>query len=281
MRVALNGTSLHYTEHGSGSPVLMLHGGLGLDQSTLRPWLDPLGERVRIVFLDLRGCGRSEPLHDGEPVTHATWADDADALREHLGLDRWTVFGHSYGGILALEYALRYPERTTGLVLCSAAPAFAHPDVAMANAAERGAPEAVAALHEALAGPVPSDDAFEAVWRAVAPLYLHRPTAETLSAITDGVRYRAAAFNASILGALADYDIRDCLGDVGAPTLILAGRHDWIFPPKYGSLPLAAGIPGADLILFEQSGHFPFVEEPAAFLATVSDWLDQHPGPPA
>ena len=175
----------------------MLHGGLGLDRSTLRPWLDPLGDRARLVFLDLRGCGLSEPIPTGAPVTHATWVDDADALRDHLGLERWTVFGHSYGGFLALEYALRYPERTAGLVLCSTAPAFDHAGVAMANAEARGTPETLAALAGAFSSPAPSDEAFEATWRALAPLYLHRPTPESLSAITDGVRYRAEALNAS------------------------------------------------------------------------------------
>ena len=275
MDVALNETVVHYSEHGTGPPVLVLHGGLGLDQSTLRPWLDPLGDRARLVFLDLRGCGRSEPIPAGAPVTHATWVDDADALRDHLGLDRWTVFGHSYGGFLALEYALRYPERTSGLVLCSTAPAFAHAEVAVANAEARGTPEALAALAGALAGPSPSDAAFEATWRALAPLYLHRPTPEALSAITDGIRYRAEAFNASQGRCLPTYDVRDRLGEITAPTLVVGGRHDWAYPPEYGAIPLAEGIPGAELVLLEQSGHFPFVEEPDAFRAAVSGWLDR------
>lgn len=274
MDVAFNGTRLHYSEHGTGRPVLVLHGGLGLDQSTLRPWLDPLGDRVRLVFLDLRGCGQSEPIAADEPVTHATWVDDADALRNHLGFDCWTVFGHSYGGFLALEYALRHPDRTAGLILCSTAPAFDHVGVAMANAEARGTPEILSALESALSGPSPSDGAFEATWRALAPLYLHRPTPEVLPAITDGIRYRAEAFNASQGRCLPTYDVRDRLGEITAPTLVVGGRHDWAYPPEYGAIPLAEGIPGAELVLLEQSGHFPFVEEPDAFRAAVSGWLD-------
>ena len=276
MRRALNRTVLHWSEHGIGPPVLVLHGGLGLDQSTLRPWLDPLGERARLVFLDLRGCGQSEPISVVDHVTHATWVADADALRDHLGLDRWTVFGHSYGGFLALEYAIRYPERTSGLILCSTAPAFDHAGVAIANAEAQGIPEALAALADALSSPASSDEAFEATWRALAPLYLHRPTPEALSAITDGVRYRAEALNASQGRCLPTYDVRARLGEATSPTLVVSGRHDWIYPPEHGAVPLAEGIPGAELVLLEQSGHFPFVEEPGAFLAAVSSWLDRH-----
>lgn len=276
MWASVNGTTLFYAEHGSGPPMLVLHGGLGLDQATLRPWLDPLGQHARLIFLDVRGCGQSDPVHEGNTVTHATWADDADALRVHLGVERWTVFGHSYGSFLALEYALRYPERLEGLVLCSSAPALAHTGEAMATARQRGTPEVLSALEAALAGPSPSDAAFEAAWRAVAPLYLHRPAPGALAAITDGVRYRAGAFNASMLGCAASYDVRGRLGEIAAPTLVLSGRHDWICPPEHGALPLARGIPGAEVELLEDSGHFPFVEEPERFLTVVSAWLGRH-----
>lgn len=277
MLVRVNGTALHVAEHGAGPPLLALHGGLGLDHTTLRPWLDGLGERVRLIFPDLRGCGRSEPLDPDEPVTHATWVADLDGLRETLGIERWVVFGHSYGGYLALEYALAYPARVRGLVLCATGAAPTPGDVVVANAqahaGARGTPGALAALAEGLAGPLGSDEAWEAVWRGVAPLYLHRPTPECVAAITEGIRYRAAAFNASFHGCLPAYDVRDRLGEIAAPALVLGGRHDWIHPPEHGAVPLADGLPNAELAIFEESGHFPFVEEPGAFRAAVAEWL--------
>ncbi len=273
MLASINGTALYYTVCGDGPPMLVLHGGLGLDQATLRPWLDGLGRHAQLVFLDVRGCGRSAPLPEDDSTTHETWIDDADALRAHLGVESWTVFGHSYGSFLALEYALRHPARVDGLVLCASAPAFDHAGAAVAQARDRASPAARAALDAALSGPLPSDEAWASTWQALAPLYLYRPGPDLLAAITEGVRYRAGAFNASQGRCIATYDVRDRLGEIDVPALVVSGRHDWICPPAHGALPLAEGIPNAELVVLEESGHFPFIEESTAFETAVGGWL--------
>ncbi len=139
--------------------MLLMHGGLGYDHTYFRPWLDVLGERTELIYYDHRGNGRSSRPESWEGITHETWAQDADALREHLGHERVLLFGHSYGGFLAQEYALRYPERLEGLILCSTAPVFDYPEVAMANAAARTTAAQFQALTEALSAPVRDDDA--------------------------------------------------------------------------------------------------------------------------
>src|SRR5437016_4873387 len=123
LRAAVNGTELFYALHGDGRPLVTLHGGLGLDHTYFRPWLDALGDAAQLVYYDQRGHGRSQrpPL---DHVGHDTWAADAEELRAHLGHERIVLFGHSYGGYLAQEYALAFGERLAGLILCSTAPAF-------------------------------------------------------------------------------------------------------------------------------------------------------------
>ncbi len=119
--VHLNNTDLFYLEVGEEPPCLVMHGGLGLDHTYMHPWLDPFGDVMHLVYYDHRGNGRSgrPPV---ETITFETLC--ADALREHCGFDQVALLGHSYGGFVALEYALRYPERLNLLILSGTAPAF-------------------------------------------------------------------------------------------------------------------------------------------------------------
>jgi len=103
--IPANGTELYYVEAGSGLPCLVMHGGLGVDHTYLHPWLDPLGDVLRLIYYDHRGNGRSgRPAL--ETLTFDQFCADADTLRSALGLDRVAVMGSSYGGFIALEYAV-------------------------------------------------------------------------------------------------------------------------------------------------------------------------------
>ena len=124
MKADVNGTSLYYEVVGSGNPLLIMHGGLGFDHTYFRPWIDSLAEDSKLVFYDHRGNGRSDRSKPLDDVYHSTWADDANALREHLGIEKMVLMGHSYGGVLALHYALRYPETLSGLILATTYPAW-------------------------------------------------------------------------------------------------------------------------------------------------------------
>src|SRR5215470_3983393 len=123
----VNGTDLFHVEVGAGLPCLVMHGGLGVDHTQFRDALDPLGDVLRLVYYDHRGNGRSgrPPI---ETITLKQLADDADALRAHLGFERVAVLGHSYGGCIALRYVLDYPQRVSRLVLVGTTAAWDHAD---------------------------------------------------------------------------------------------------------------------------------------------------------
>jgi proline iminopeptidase len=140
-------------------------------------------------------------------VTHATWADDCDAVRAALGAERVLVFGHSYGGVLALEYALRHPARVAGLVLCTTQPAFDYAEQALALARARATPAQWDLLLASLANPPADDAALAAGARALLPLYLHAPRPETL-ALFDAVRFRAAPYRHAMARLLPALDLR-------------------------------------------------------------------------
>lgn len=271
MKARVKGTELFYEVHGSGLPMLVMHGGFGPDHSYFRPWLDALGDRVQLVYYDHRGGGRSARPPSLDGVTMQTWVDDADALRAHLGFDRLLVLGHSYGGFVAQEYALSYGDRLAGLVLCCTAPAWDYLDAIDANAQARGTPEAIEAHRQLGSGPVANDATFGQLWLRMAPLYFKRYDPDIGPSIHSATAYSAAAYNQSEV-ALVGWSTVDRLGSITAPTLIVASRDDWVTPVAQSERMLAE-LPNADLVVFEESGHYPFVEEHAGFVKVISEWV--------
>lgn len=268
---------LHTVALGAGPPLFALHGGPGWDHTYLRSGLDPLADSAEVVYVDLRGNGRSPDPDDWEAVTHAAWTADVEALRARRGHGRILLFGHSYGGFLALEYALRYGDRLAGLVLCCTAPALDYPDMMLALAKARSTPELFGTLVETLSHPVGSDEAYEEAIRTVLPIYFHRPGKVDLDALVDGMTMRARAFNRGFFHCARSYDVTDRLPTITVPTLVLSGRHDWVCPPEQGER-LQRGLPRATHYVFEESGHFPFIEEPGRFVDVVTDWLRDQEG---
>lgn len=268
------GTRLYVERVGHGPPFVVLHGGLGLDHTYLRAGLGPLADAVELIYVDLRGNGRSDRPTDWRRVDHGTWVEDIQSLRLRLGLDRILLFGHSYGGYLAQEYALRHPETLAGLLLCSTAPVMDFGATSMAALAEVASPEQLALLAESFSRPFVGDDQdFITLLRAALPLYFHAPSAERVEFVVREMRVSPEAFNRSFFQCLPDFDVRDRLPGVRVPTLVLGGCYDRIVPSAEGAERLARLIPNAGFVLFPQSGHFPFLEEPGHFSAIVHDWL--------
>jgi proline iminopeptidase len=260
-------TELYVTRHGRGRPLVVLHGGLGLDHSSMRS-LDPLGDIAELIYIDHRGNGRSPP-HDG--MTLESMADELDALRAELGHDRWTVLGHSYGALIALVYASRHPERIAALIPIGAATSFAHAPGVLASLGRRGHPEAVAALLEALPEPTRDDAHFAEVWWQILPLYFHAWDAKYRAAF-EQTKWSAAGYNRGN-ELLQTYDVADRLDRITAPTLVVSGDDDFIMPAEIGGAAVARGIANARHVVIPNTGHFPFLENPAVFHAEVRAFL--------
>ena len=264
----VNVTDLFHLEVGEGLPCLVMHGGLGVDHSQFRAGLDPLGDVLRLVYYDHRGNGRSgrPPI---ETLTLAQLAADADALRTHLGLEQVAVLGHSYGGCLALQYALRYPRRVSHLLLVGTTAAWDYPDEILA-ALQRRAPGAE--VLTAFLDVVADDAEFARDQKLVAAtLGLHVSDPERVERLFSATVWSAAACARS-RELMADCNVAPRLGEIEVPTLVLAGRHDFICPPSQSER-LHRGIAGSGMVVFEQSGHYPFVEEAEAFRNAVRGWL--------
>lgn len=227
----------------------------------------PLNGLGRLVRMSPRGAGRSSPWLDPQDVTIERLADDLEAVRLELGLGPWVVFGHSAGGFVALEYARRYPATSAGLVLVATPLSLRrvyadprsrnsalHPQWQPALAAYRSSP--------APAGVFRVERVRTDLWVA---LQGHRLlTMLPVSEVT-------AVLTARLVAALA-FDAGAWLGELRTPTLILWGRADDIVPLSHGEA-LRAGIPGAELVVFETSRHAPFVDQPEPYRATVAGFL--------
>jgi proline iminopeptidase len=261
-----------WTIGGSGPPLVGLHGGLGLDASYLAPALEPVSARAAVVAFDQRGHGRSSGRESLATASLVTFARDVDAVRDGLGAERLVLFGHSYGGFIALEYALRFPERIAGLVLCATSASLSHLGGAMDRVASLSRPEELTALTELLSAPPESDEAFGEKWCTITPLYFrdHQLSRRHLFQRTC---FSAAGYAASAR-CLSEYDVAGRLHEIKAPTLLLHGAHDWLMPSAVAGAELGEGIRHSTRVTFEESAHYPFIEEPEPWARAVSKWLE-------
>jgi proline iminopeptidase len=157
------------------------------------------------------------------------------------------------------------------LILCCTAPAWDYGDEIDRNAAARGIPRALAARERDRDKPIESDEAMRRHWVDTQPLYFHRIDPQVIAAMDAGMIYSAAAYNLSEI-LLADFDLSPRLTEITVPTLVIAGRDDWVTPPSQADRMMAA-LPDAKLAIFEESGHYPFVEEHELFIGTVRQWV--------
>jgi proline iminopeptidase len=276
--VRIDDTSLWVVERGpaDGRPVLVLHGGPGLDHHMFGDYLDPLADRYRLLLVDLRSQGRSErtPEHTW---TLERMAQDVIMLARSLQLERYAVLGHSYGAFVALQNAVDYPGMAAQTIVSSGLPSARYLD---------GVEKHLAAFE-----PVSLREQVTASWDREAEARTHEDVASLLHdqlpfQFGDPLdtrielyerRTAGGAFAPHILRhfATSSYggiEVEDRLGDIASPVLLLAGRLDRSCDPKAAEA-MAKAIPRNQLHVFERSGHMTFVEQNEDYLRAVGDFL--------
>lgn len=275
MRVDINGNPLEVEvlgDHGAGAPTMIVHHGApGLGtRAEPRTAFGPFSDVMRVVIFDARGSGESGLT---PPFTHEQWVADVDALREWAGAERIVMAGGSYGGFISLEYAIAHPDRVRALVLRDTAADNSFDRRARENALSSSRVQIDQELYDrSFSGRLRDDAEFERSWRMIVPLYDHDLTPEKVEARLRNTIYHHEAHNAAFAENMPNYDIKDRLPSITAPTLVTVGRHDWITPVE-ASEQIAALIPNSRLVVFESSGHSPQLEEPELFQRTVRAFL--------
>ena len=274
--VDVGDTRLYVVERGMGYPILILHGGPGCDHRMFGDYLDPLGDDYRLLLVDQRAQGRSERPPE-ETWTLERMAADVRALGEALGLGDYAVLGHSYGAIVALQNAVDFPGTAAQTIVSSGVPSasfLAEVDANLAAFEPKELREQVTQSwarekHVTTAEEVGSLLSEQLPFHFGDPLDKRIPEYERRSA--------DAVYSPEVLHRFANeeyggIEVEDRLGAVTQPVLVLAGRKDRTCSVGAAEA-IAAGIPGAELVVFEQSGHMTFVEENERYLSVVRDFL--------
>ncbi len=206
---------LAFSDLGRGRGLVAVHGGPGTDHRLFRPYLDPLAEDLRLVFLDLPGHGESGSMEDGSLSSMAASIED---VRTALETQAIALLGSSYGGFLSLTYALAHPGAVSALVLVGTSASHGFREESLKVAEQRATPEMLASLHRLWDGSLESDAAFERAWRDILPLYFHRLSPANVDALARRCSYTLET-RRRILPTLQQYDLRDRLYEIDAPVL--------------------------------------------------------------
>ena len=257
-------------------PAIVISGGPGLAWDYLE-LPSAIAERLTLVHLELVGTGASARLENPREYSRARDVADIEAVRAHLDVPRIVLVGHSYGGFVALDYALAHPQHVAGLVLYDTS-ATSGPELwtdIRANLESRADAPWFADATAAFAGSPRSEDDTElsAAFRRAGPLYLHDYDADPVrwNAWLERVRVSFARAH----GARAEpFDVRARLAELHVPTLVIVGASDFVCSPVMARA-LARGISGAELVVLSASGHFGHVEQPEAFAAAVLAFTDR------
>ena len=278
---------IFYKIVGSGSETLvMVHGGPGNSLESIRADLEPLAKGRRVIYYDQRGQGRSQLINDGKKLRHQDHVADLEALRKHFNLERMTLLGNSWGGLLASLYAVAYPHRVERMVLHDPAPPTKELEVEMAAELSRR----LAKLYKPEQLERLSVNALPETWlkagdpvalcREVYPMilaaYTHSQTfdvgfkGDLCFGGKESVRQQRTV-NAHAWQSLGNFDLRPKLGAVSAPVLVIHGVADVI--PLRAQEAWASGYPNARLLLIDEAGHLPQTEAPDVFFPAVETFL--------
>ena len=269
-----NGLNLTYETQGTGNEVVVVvHGGAGLPHEYFHPVLSNLMPYAKLVYFDRR----ADMLSTGSSQRMATleeMSDDIEALRQALGVDSVTLFGHSFGGAIALNYALRHPANVKRLILVSAAAAIENPYEAEKRILKTLTP-AEMTIYSSNEGGTGAASPCDRVRRRYGVLYRHYFHKLIPYEFDRGVYtayFDAFAKKQALASDDSGADVEAQLSGIRVPVLIIAGKHDLVTPPDQ-STELARGLPQSKLVVMEHSAHFPFFEENYLFTQWVRQFM--------
>ena len=263
-----DGVSLNVEDVGDGFPLIVLHGGPGLDHSMFRPYLDPLGDEFRLLYVDERGQGRSDRV-DPETLSLEVFARDVDLLAEALAIERFALLGHSFGAIITTKHATELGTAAAYVISGGGDSSDALLEDVQASLEAMGdAGEAIEASWEQEKS-VASEDELKELLRAQMPFHFAGEPPPGYGDDTVGTPDVLRRF-ANI--GYGDFDYTPLLSKVSRPTLVIVGEKDRTTTPRAANA-LHEGIARSELVLLPGVGHMSFVETPEPYIEAVRTFL--------
>jgi proline iminopeptidase len=275
MYTTVNDCEIYYEVHGKedGRAIFFIHGapGLGDCRGDIHAFKS-LGDTYKLVFLDMRGSGRSE---DKPIFSHEQWTSDIDELRKQLNVEKIMIHGGSYGGFISLEYVLRYPENVSHVLLRDTAPNQDYQHLSTEKALKAQLPGVTKEeLDRLWNGKVRSNEELKAIFGALQPLYTVEYDPIKVKERINSIFYHYETHNYAFSINQPNYDIKNELKQIQVPVLVSVGRHDWVTPVTYSEV-MANQIPNSKLVVYENSGHSPHLEENESYLKTLRYFIHE------
>jgi len=276
--VNIGDTRLFVVERGEGYPLILLHGGPGLDHHEFADYLDPLCDQFRLILVDMRAQGRSDMCPE-ETWTLEQMAKDVVSLANTLELDKYAVLGHSYGAFVALQNAVDFPGAAAQTIVSGGVPSSRFLNVVEKNLAEFE-PESLrkqVADSWAREAEAQTQEDFASLYHDQMPFHFGDPLDPRIPDYeerTAGTVYAPAMLRHFAKAEYGGIEVEDRLDNVTQPVLVCTGRHDRACTIE-ASEAMTKGLPKAELVIFEKSGHMTFVEENEKYLQIVRDFLNR------
>src|SRR5215217_9675383 len=279
--VDIEDTRLYVVERGSGYPLLVFHGGPGVDHHSFGDYLDALAEEYRLILVDQRSNGRSDRAPE-DTWTLRQMAADVGSLARKLDLGRYAVLGHSYGAFVVLQHAVDFPGDAAQTIVSSGIPSARFLEHVARNLAAFEPVE----LREQVTSSwdrekhVRTQEDVAELLHDQLPFHFadpHDPRIGEYERRTAGAVYSTDVLRRFASEEYGGIEVEERLGDIIQPVLVLAGRHDRTCS-VVAAQAIAEGVRHGELVVFESSGHMTFVEENEAYMRAVRDFLKRHAG---
>jgi proline iminopeptidase len=277
-----DGVRIWYTESGKGSPVIVIHGGPGMDHESLAADLAPLERHHRVIEYDQRGGGRSTLPADMAQLTIDHHVDDLEALRKHLGLKKVTLIAHSFGPAIAALYAIRYPENVERMVFLGPIPPrkgkfFEEFGAALQPRLTDEQRKRGAELQKAFATSKDPAAVCREYWAIMTPPRLAKSTplsvvkSDLCAGPPEAIRFGMTKTNGATFGSLGDWNWTADLARVKAPVLVIHGEEDAI--PMAMVSEWVTALPDARILRLPHTAHFPHAEQPKIVFPAIETFL--------
>lgn len=276
--VSVNGRNIYYEKVGYGAEnIVVIHGGPGLPHNYLLPALQNLAPYATIWFYDARGHGLSEQNPPNEAYTMQQLVDDVDGFVKAVHLDNYSVFGHSFGGMVALKYATTKHPGLQRLILSDTSASLDYIN-RFQDSLKRVMPTSQFDAYEKIQSDTakPADQRLREALRLVYPFYWYNPPKDEYLDLDIGAMNLNATASDQIWSSDGQsYDVRKDLPNISVPVLVFYGRYDVVYSYE-DAKEIADNVPNGRLVVLERSGHYPFYEENHTFTQWIRTFMEYY-----